>query len=202
VGQIASIQTQHTNTTYKIDDGTGLIEVKQWTDTDAADDPSHPSNVKKAEFTEGKYMRVAGKLKDFNGKRHVGSHLIRVVEDYNEVSYHLLECAVVHLYFTRGRPGGAASKQDGGDGMFVDNDNGRNEGFQGKRNDLSRLKGTAKKVFNLLEQTPQGNEGLHVSVIAQKLGIGSAEVFKAGDDLLGEGLIYTTVDDETWAVLE
>ena len=104
VGQIASIQTQHTNTTYKIDDGTGLIEIKQWTDSDAADDPTHPSNLKKAELTEGKYMRVAGKLKDFNGKRHVGSHLIRAVEDYNEVSYHLLECAVVHLYFTRGPP--------------------------------------------------------------------------------------------------
>jgi replication factor A2 len=30
----------------------------------------------------------------------------------------------------------------------------------------------------------------------------SNEVFKAGDVLLGEGFIYTTVDDETWAVLE
>jgi replication factor A2 len=28
------------------------------------------------------------------------------------------------------------------------------------------------------------------------------EVFKAGDELLGLGVIYTTVDDETWAVLE
>jgi len=148
-------------------------------------------------------MRVAGKLKDFNGKRHVGSHLIRAVEDYNEVSYHLLECAVVHLYFTRGPPGDASTKQEaGGDGMFVDNDNGQGEGFQGKKMDLSRLKGTARKVFTLLEQTPQGNEGLHVSLIAQKLGISQSEVFKAGDDLLGEGMIYTTVDDETWAVLE
>ena len=130
--------------------------------------------------------------------------MLRPAPDYNEVSYHLLECAVVHLYFTRGPPGNATTKQENGnDNMFVENDNdhGRMEGFQ-KKVDLSKLKGTARKVFNLLESSPQGNEGLHVSLIAQKLGIQQSEVFKAGDELLGEGLIYTTVDDETWAVLE
>lgn len=150
-------------------------------------------------------MRVAGKLKDFNGKRHVGSHMLRAVDDYNEVAYHLLECAVVHLYFTKGPPGqggGNTKQENGGDGMFVDNDyGGQQEGMQ-KKVDQSKLKPTARKVFNLLEHSPQGNEGLHVSLIAQKLGIGQSEVFKAGDELLGEGLIYTTVDDETWAVLE
>jgi replication factor A2 len=30
----------------------------------------------------------------------------------------------------------------------------------------------------------------------------SADVLRAGDDLLAGGLIYTTVDDHTWAVLE
>jgi len=29
-----------------------------------------------------------------------------------------------------------------------------------------------------------------------------SEVFKAGDQMLAKGAIYTTVDDETWAVLE
>ena len=35
VGQIRTISTQATNITYKLDDGTGLIEVKQWIDSDA-----------------------------------------------------------------------------------------------------------------------------------------------------------------------
>lgn len=180
--------------------------MKQWTDSDAADDPSHPSNAKKADLVEGRYLRVAGKLKDFNGKRHVGAHLVRPVDDFNEVSYHLLECAVVHLYFTRGPPGanvngGGNTKSEGGGGMFVDNDGGQ-EGFGNRKPNVANLRGTTRKVYQLLEGTPQGNEGLHVSLIAQKLGVAQAEVFKAGDDLLGEGLIYTTVDDETWAILE
>jgi replication factor A2 len=38
--------------------------------------------------------------------------------------------------------------------------------------------------------------------IASALGVQLNDVFLAGDELLGEGLIYTTVDDKTWAVLE
>ena len=57
-------------------------------------------------------------------------------------------------------------------------------------------------MYNLLQTAPQNNEGLHVHQIASELGIQPNDVFKAGDELLGDGLIYTTVDDETWAVLE
>jgi replication factor A2 len=60
----------------------------------------------------------------------------------------------------------------------------------------------AKKVFQYLREAPQSNEGLHQHVIAANLGLESADVLRAGDDLLAGGLIYTTVDDHTWAVLE
>lgn len=200
VGQVQSVTPQHTNITYKIDDGTGLIEVKQWIDSDAAE--SENPATKKVQPQEGQYIRVAGKLKDFNGKRHVGAHMIRVVEDYNEVNYHLLESAVVHLYFTRGPPnaGGDATKQENGNGgMFVEG--GHGDGMQSKKT-LPRLTANTRKVYNLLESAPQSNEGLHVSDIAQRVGLPQSEVFKAGDELLAEGLIFTTVDDETWAILE
>ena len=38
--------------------------------------------------------------------------------------------------------------------------------------------------------------------IAGKLGIDMADVGKAGDELMNHGLLYTTVDDHTWALLE
>ena len=60
----------------------------------------------------------------------------------------------------------------------------------------------ARTVYKFLAESPQGNEGAHVSVISQGLGMPQTEVFKAGDELLAEGVIYTTVDDETWSVLE
>ena len=37
VGQIRAVATLTTNITYKVDDGTDIIEVKQWIDRDAED---------------------------------------------------------------------------------------------------------------------------------------------------------------------
>ena len=94
-------------------------------------------------------------------------------------------------------------KSEGGGGMFVDIHGGASNGAStGGKKLPAKIGAIGRKVFELLQSEPQNNEGLHVHNIANKLGIPSNEVFKAGDELLGEGLIYTTVDDETWAVLE
>jgi replication factor A2 len=128
------------------------------------------------------------------------------VTDFNEISYHLLEATATHLYFTRGPPGslGGGIKAEGGDSMFVDSygSGGPAAGAVSGRKISSKIGATGRKVFELLQSAPQNNEGLHVHNIAQQLGIGVNDVFKAGDELLGEGMIYTTIDDETWAVLE
>lgn len=198
MGQINQISAQATNTTYKLDDGTGLIEVKQWVDSDV--DPESGKDVPK----EGEYLRVWGRLKGFNNKRFVAAHMLRPVKDYNEVNYHLLEATVVHLFFTRGPPpDGSGVKAEGGNGMFVDGQGAANGATTGRAKSLSaKMSPMAKKVYDALKNSLQSNEGMHVHQIASQLGVNPIEVFKAGDELLGEGVIYTTVDDETWAVLE
>lgn len=202
IGQIHAVASQATNITYKLDDGTGLIEVKQWIDSDADPDSARPLP------TEGQYMRVWGRLKAFNNKRHVAAHIIRPVTDFNEVSMHLLEATAVHLYFTRGPPETlqAGVKQEDGNGLFVDGYGGDAAGgavSTGAGKQLPRgMSAGARKVFALLQSAPQNNEGLHVHNIVSQLSMPANDVLKAGDELLGHGLIYTTVDDETWAVLE
>jgi hypothetical protein len=64
------------------------------------------------------------------------------------------------------------------------------------------ISATAKMVYEILLPEPQNGDGLHVVDIAQKSGILVNDIFKAGDVLLSEGLIHTTVDDETWAILD
>jgi replication factor A2 len=189
------MSSQATNTTFKLDDGTGTVEVKQWVDSDV--DPANAKALPK----EGDYLRVWGRLKAFNNKRHVAAHVIRPITNMNEISYHLLEATAVHLYFARGPPTGAANgvKAEGGNGIFVDSNGGGGAAASGM--DMSKLTPVARRVLELLHSTPQNNEGLHVNMIASQLGLNSNDVFKAGDQLLGEGAIYTTVDDETWAVL-
>lgn len=199
VGQIHSVSPQATNTTFRIDDGTGLVDVKQWIDSDA--DPETAKTLP----SEGQYIHVWGRLKEFNNKRHVACHVLRPITDFNEISMHLLEATAVHLYFTRGPPGDANGAVKAEGGMFVDGGygatNGGVAGGAGKKIPAN-ISAVGRKVFTYLQNAPQNNEGLHVHQIASNLNIPANEVFKAGDELLGNGLIYTTVDDETWAVLE
>ncbi|RWA13511.1 hypothetical protein EKO27_g1617, partial [Xylaria grammica] len=96
VGMVRTISPQTTNITYKIDDGTGVIEVKQWLDADKQE-----SAEATPAFGEEDYVRVWGRLKSFSNKRHIGAHVIKPVREFNEVNYHLLEATYVHLYFTR-----------------------------------------------------------------------------------------------------
>ncbi|KAI8286336.1 hypothetical protein K4K60_000464 [Colletotrichum sp. SAR11_57] len=207
VAQIRQISPQPTNITLKLDDGTGLIEAKKWVDTDKKDDDAAGLDL------EG-HVRVWGRIKSFNGKRHVGAHFIRPVTDFNEVNYHLLESTYVHLYFTKGPLGanGAANGAGGGDGMFVDgNDNYGNDGGAGGAGagggsaHAGKLRGcsvAAQKMFNFINNAPGGNEGVHINQISTGAGLSIRDVMGAADELLGQGLIYTTIDDETWAILD
>jgi replication factor A2 len=194
VGQIRNVATQTTNITYKLDDGTGSVEVKQWNDADAME-----TSPLKSRLVEGAYCRAWGKLKDLGNRRHVNAQIVRPVDDMNEVSYHMLEATAVHLYITRGPPsgagGGAAGSAINGGGQ-----QGATGAFGGA--DLSAYNAITKRVYQFLREAPQSNEGLHQQEIAAKMGIDTAEVGKAGDALLEGGLIYTTVDDQTWAILE
>ncbi|KAI0014422.1 replication protein A, subunit RPA32 [Xylariaceae sp. FL0662B] len=193
VGMVRSISPQTTNITYKLDDGTGTIEVKQWLDPDRQDDAGgRPS------FQPEQYVRVYGRLKSFGNKRHVGAHVMKPVLDFNEVNYHLLEATYVHLFFTRGGAPGAAGAAGDGDSMFVDGgaDSAHNE---------AKLKGAsakARKMYNYLNNSPNSNEGVNMHVIARDTGMTIQEVMVAAEELLGNGTVYTTLDDETFAILE
>ncbi|KAL7938195.1 hypothetical protein V8C35DRAFT_291181 [Trichoderma chlorosporum] len=197
VGQVRSINPQQTNLTIKVDDGTGQIDVKKWIDADKQGD-AEPG------FEIDSHIRVWGRLKSFSNKRHVGAHVIRPVTDFNEVNYHLLEATYVHLFYTHGAVGGSGAGANNGDSMFVDGGDGYNAGGGGGQlpSKLSGCSATAKRVYSYLNDTPGGNDGMHLNNITGALGLAVRDVLTAADELLGQGIIYTTVDDETWAILE
>jgi hypothetical protein len=197
VGQVRSVNPQPTNVTLKIDDGTGQIEVKKWIDADKQDEASAD------QYELDSYVRVWGRLKSFSNKRHVAAQVIRPVTDFNEVNYHLLEATYVHLYLTKGPLGQEGGAANDGDGMFVDGGGYSNGAGAGQMpNKLSGCSALAKKMFNFMNGTPGANEGAHLNVISTGAGMSVRDVVSASNELLGQGLIYTTVDDETWAILD
>ena len=203
VGQIRNISTQTTNITYKLDDGTGTVEVKLWVDADESNSmDTSEGTVSKPKLVENEWARVWGRLKAFNNRRHVGAHVIRPITDKMDITYHLLEATYVHLYFTKGSLD--SIKQESGTA------NGNQEvGYGGGGADTSmdgrsmpNVSQNARTVYKVLRDSPQNNEGLHVQNIASRASMNVNEVLKAGDELLSHSMIFTTVDDNTWALLE
>ena len=152
----------------------------------------------KPKLVEDGYCRVWGKLKAFNNKKHVGAHVIRPVTDYNEINYHLLDATAVHLFFTRGPP----DPEKGQNGVKS------NAGAAGAQQPTSNgpslpsMSAGARKLLQTLKATPQSNEGLHVQVLASQMGTNTDAAQRAADELISLGLIFTTVDEFTWALLE
>lgn len=208
MGQIRGISTQPTNITYKVDDGTGIIEAKWWIDREAAnaDTMDVESNDNKSKLVEDGYCRVWGRLTAFNNKRHIGAHIIRPITDYNEINYHLLEATAVHLFFTRGPPPNAQQangQRNGANGTTASVGGvGRQEYGSATDSAVAHTSALARRIYTTLKNTPQSNEGLHVQMIASQMGIPPSEVYKGAEELVGCGVIFTTVDDNTWAVLE
>lgn len=197
VGQVRNIVDQQMNITYKFDDGTGFMEVRFYKNTDAPGPLG--ADALKAKVTENLYARVWGRLRLLNGKPTIFAHIIRPVQDFNEVSCHLLEATAVHLQLTQGPPQGA--NKDGASGDL----NGQQAGYNSMQGVVAGdkiLSPAAKRVLSCLRSTPQSNEGLHAQDIARRLGMEVGDVMKSGDELVNAGTIYTTVDDLTWAVLE
>jgi len=139
-------------------------------------------------------VRVWGRLNSLGNKRYVGAHIIRPITDFNEINYHLLEATAVHLQFTRGPPLGSKAVNEQRDVQM-------NNIGSGGGNLPPGLSATAIKVYQCLETTPQSNEGLHQQDIASRLGMDVNEVARGGDQLVEFGLIYSTVDECTWAIL-
>ena len=149
VGMVRAISPQTTNITFRLDDGTGVIEVKQWLDAERQDD----SGSNTPQFALDSYIRVWGRLKSFNNKRHVGAFVIKPVTDFNEVNYHLLEATYVHLCLTKGAPNGAGAGAKGDDdSMFVDGGYGGGaDGYGGGGGDkLRNVSAKGKKFYNWL----------------------------------------------------
>ncbi|KAI9930573.1 hypothetical protein ASPWEDRAFT_39481 [Aspergillus wentii DTO 134E9] len=207
VGQVRNISSQSTNVTYKIDDGTGEIEAKQWIDSSATDmmdtdDGKESGASGKNQVELNGYAKVFGRLKSFGNKRFVGAHCVRPLTDINELHCHLLEASAVHLFFTRGPPGGGSAGGAGaGAGAGADTSMGGAADY-GQDKALPAMTPAARKVYSMLKNEPQSNEGLHVQMIAAKLDLPVTDVARAGDELLTAGVIFSTVDENTWAILE
>ena len=201
VGDIRNISRQTTNTTFRIDDGTGVIEAKDWNDVEAPthDEQGNALSGPRQAFELGQCVKVFGSLKMVNQRRHVGVAMMKRVDNRMELVHHLLEAAYVHAYFTRGPPetlnggeaAGASQAQAGA---------GASAGPSVSDPRLNGASAAARKVYGVLANT-ESNEGLHLQVICAQTKLSLQQADQAVHELEGIGCAYPTTDEENWAAL-
>ncbi|KAJ5629041.1 Nucleic acid-bindingOB-fold [Penicillium lividum] len=192
IGRVRNVSKQSTNITYIVDDYSGRVEVKKWVDAAYMD-----IDETKGDIQNRVYVRVLGAIKSFGNKRYIAAHSIQPVTDVNQFYCSMLDATAAHLFFTRGPPGGGSAGS--ADGAAVQGGQDSN----GQDRILAGVSPFARDMYNLLKaESSQDANGLHLQTIAAKLGLPAMDVGKAGDELLNAGLIFSTLDEHTWAILD
>ena len=206
VGQVREVVPHSTNVMYRVDDGTAMIEVKRWIDSDRVEmdvDAGSGTDQEKS-IVPDSYVRVWGRLKSFSNKKHVGALMVKPVEDFNEVSYHLLEATYCHLLALNGAQNAAHGSTSGvgaGEGMFVDSvgRGGADDDFFQK---IASLPPNARKLCHYLKGNDASDGGVHVNTICQDTGMSLLDFKTAIDQCAMAGHVYSTGDDDHWALLD
>ncbi|XP_063901165.1 replication protein A 32 kDa subunit-like [Zophobas morio] len=188
VGMIRSLTRNSTNIDYLIEDSTGSINVRMWSEGDDIGVYGSKGN----EFVEGSYVRVFGILRNFLEKWSFNAHHFALVTDYNEITFHLLEVIHTHLLNVRGS-------------VIT------NEGLTSGNNELLNRGGYFPQQSQYYEQFEtelqkqvfecvcRGKEqvGVPIQSIIQELRHSNEyEIRNAVEFLSNEGHIYSTIDDE------
>lgn len=108
IGKIVQCDASNsTNVAYKIDDGTGIMDVKVWLENDDTGLTQAPQAEK-----VGTYVRVYGHLRQWQKSLNVVAFRMRPVDNSNEITFHLLEVIRVHLHNTKGALPSASAGTD------------------------------------------------------------------------------------------
>ncbi|KAL0139515.1 hypothetical protein V8B55DRAFT_1524729 [Mucor lusitanicus] len=176
VAVIRTVQELATNFVYTVEDGTGVIDVRKWTN----DDTEMPGDADlRRELLPDTYVRINGRINSFSSRISVVGHALRPITDFNELSYHFLDCINTHLLFTK--PGSSQYKADN---MQIDG-----PGAPTSLND---------KVSQAIKEFDSSEEGASIDQLVQKFrGMHTeSEIRDSIDYLMTDGQCYTTIDSE------
>ncbi|KAF6755434.1 hypothetical protein DFP72DRAFT_896888 [Ephemerocybe angulata] len=197
VAQAVSIQPQATNCVYHLDDGTGRFEARHWVDQE-----SETNVLNWGGLRESMYVRVTGSLKGFHGKRYLNTVHVRPITDKHEIFFHEMEAITANLTVERGPPGGTGPKatvtaSGSKDVTMTDASAYSAPSTSVAQDQYAHLPKLQQAIVRFMMEQPPSPEGTHVFAIARAVGDGNdaQKISAALDQLMDEGLVYTTSDD-------
>lgn len=210
MGSLHATQVSSTNVVFMLSDGHHSIECKQYIDRESGSE-----QIKVASMKEGAMIRVIGSPRDYDGKRHLLVFECSEVEDFNELTHHMLDVVYNHLQRTGAinhpaiKAGGNAAQQNtpaGKAGSFSNQQHfqgvgGMPAGGAGLRASAGQADGSdlSNQVLQLFQKYGQNSQhGAALTDIVNYLPPGSRDmqqVMRVVQTLCNEGQLYTTIDD-------
>ena len=183
VAAVRSYEDMSTNIEFEVEDGTGLIKVKEWLD----DHKENPKTMEIREQTkkEHVYIKVTGQLKDCSGNKQVVADAIRPLKTGNELAHHMLEVVYMEQQYRQKQQQPAFTPGFGQPAV--------GRPLQATSN--SESDNLRNKVFEMV-QMDQSDSGLNVDACVKMLhSFPEENVRRMFDTLSQEGVIYSTVDE-------
>jgi len=212
VAQIQSIDCQSSHTSYRINDMTGSLDAKQWSNDNQVTDTSG--------LGQGAWVRIFGRINVYQGRCSINVFEIAPITDFNDITLHFTECIYSHLANTTATEKGPSQPQQqqqqnqGGwngqqqqqqqqnqGGGWNQNQNQNQQPRHGGNGNGNGGAGDSlqNKILNIIRSPEFENSetGCDVSVLFSRLGNEDVNAIRAAIDQLSDsGMIYSTVDDE------
>ncbi|XP_050215573.1 replication protein A 32 kDa subunit A isoform X2 [Mercurialis annua] len=196
VGMVFNKAQKVTETNFTVDDGTGRIGCKRW--LNEIIDTNEMETIQ-----DGMYVRVNGHLRSFQGVKQLAAFSVRPVTNFDEVTFHFIDCIHTHLLNSKSLGGGFSQSQVAESSMNTPVRSG-SIGHQSsssvqlaKQYSVDGLKDCDQLVLDCLQQSSSmGQEkGMHMDELSQQLKLPAEKIKETIRSLEDEGLIYSTIDE-------
>ncbi|CCE66301.1 hypothetical protein TPHA_0P01430 [Tetrapisispora phaffii CBS 4417] len=196
VGVIRNISDQTQSIFLTIEDGTGQIEVRKWSEdaNDLAAGDEDKNGAQDSQLSKqheiGSYVIVYGALKEFGGKKNVQYAVIKNIKSFNEVIAHHLEVIKSHA-IANGKMKGVGASNDQGQQLFV------TEG--------SDAGAPLQRILDFCKEQCTGKDpnsfAVAIQLMTQTLNLDETVVRECCNTLTEQGYIYPTFDDNSFFAL-
>lgn len=201
VGVVRNVVDHTANITLTVEDGTGQIEFKKWSNdlqdlaqADHGENDTYSSQAAQ-EYQIGTYVKIFASLREFGGKMNIQFAVVKNIESFNQVISHHLEAMRCYAVANGLLPSSSNESQDGKSG------NNQNLFVQ----DTEEPKTNLEKILDFCRQQCAGKDSnsfsVHTKLISQSLGLLEDDVRMYCQTLTEQGFIYPTFDEFSYFTL-
>eukprot|EP00878_Enallax_costatus_P005720 GHUV01005998.1.p1 GENE.GHUV01005998.1~~GHUV01005998.1.p1 ORF type:complete len:266 (+),score=88.74 GHUV01005998.1:873-1670(+) len=202
IGRIVNVMENNLNLDITVHDGTGQLRMTHY----ITDDSEQAVANKKAEWQPGVYVRAFGHVTRGPNGPNMNAYSVRMIQNFNEVTYHYLRCIFEHLHLTKGAAGAGAQGMGGaGMGTIAPAAGGWNaappQRQMGGATAYAGAAGGGSDCQIAVQEYIQGINDMNGVHISQVYTVFNGRYTKQQIDatmkaLVDEAHVYTTVDDD------